>query len=749
MTLVSSTASPQRRGSQPRTPVSMQRCVPNSPSSVPRGAGSSRPATRSGGGSSCVSAKVLCTARGSRRVADASSQRSRPEEQRTLRPSAAPARARPCRPARTCARTPSARARGRRSRGRRRSSGGPELLCPSNSRFRRGGSGPEAEAAAYFLCSEALANVAKYASASRVAIRIAAADGRLEVEVADDGIGGADPARGFGLRGLRDRVEALGGTLARRQPPTGDADRGDIPLEPLARVPLHRRWENRIRERRSRWRGLPGTAARRRTADARRRSHDRASRSAPGRPPTTYGGGSGLARAADVVAGLSLLAAGLAMMIVRRRGSIGIVALLAGAAWFAPDWVGWEEAAPLRAQHRDGGRTVPGAAPPSSRVGGAERAPRFQCSPRRRCRPLRRGRRRQHRRGAPARSVPRPVLLEQLHRERLPGATGAGARAPAPDRRSCSSCSPERWLSRRLWSGDLARTRERSAASCCPWQSPGRPSGARLAASAGALLLRSAESARATSSRRSSSPARVAATAARSRPRLERIPRIADAVGRCTARRRARRSASSRVASRVAGGKSRRPRCRGRLPARCLGALRRRCRKRRPGTDRGAGPRCHSDRSRRPGDRARRSLAWRPRRGGACAGDRRRRAACRRERAAPGRAARATPRPAGIPHADRRDRRRRSAAPRARPARRRATAAARAHLRPPCRPLGRADRGDEGARGRSSTAPSTKAQAPRGAARARTRHLPHDPRRGRTRAGPLGSRRSRPRSPSS
>jgi len=64
-------------------------------------------------------------------------------------------------------------------------------------------------------------------------------------------------------------------------------------------------------------------------------------------PPTTYGGGSGLARAADGVAGLSLLAAGLAMTIIRRRGSIGIVALLSGAAWFAPDWVGWEEAVPV------------------------------------------------------------------------------------------------------------------------------------------------------------------------------------------------------------------------------------------------------------------------------------------------------------------------------------------------------------------------------------------------------------------
>ncbi len=64
-------------------------------------------------------------------------------------------------------------------------------------------------------------------------------------------------------------------------------------------------------------------------------------------PPTTYGSSSGFAHAADVVAGLSLLAAGLAMTIVRRRGWLGIVVLLAGAAWFAPDWVGWEDAAPL------------------------------------------------------------------------------------------------------------------------------------------------------------------------------------------------------------------------------------------------------------------------------------------------------------------------------------------------------------------------------------------------------------------
>ena len=96
--------------------------------------------------------------------------------------------------------------------------------------------GSEAEAAAYFLCSEALANVAKYASASQVAIRITRADGRLEVEVADDGVGGADPARGFGLRGLADRVEALGGTLRFDSPPAGGTRiEATLPLDRVSR----------------------------------------------------------------------------------------------------------------------------------------------------------------------------------------------------------------------------------------------------------------------------------------------------------------------------------------------------------------------------------------------------------------------------------------------------------------------------------------------------------------------------------
>jgi signal transduction histidine kinase len=69
------------------------------------------------------------------------------------------------------------------------------------------------EAAAYYVVSEALANVAKYAEASAVQVRAERQNGRVLVEVADDGIGGADPAAGSGLRGLADRVEALDGHL--------------------------------------------------------------------------------------------------------------------------------------------------------------------------------------------------------------------------------------------------------------------------------------------------------------------------------------------------------------------------------------------------------------------------------------------------------------------------------------------------------------------------------------------------------
>jgi signal transduction histidine kinase len=79
----------------------------------------------------------------------------------------------------------------------------------------------ELEAAVYFLCSEALANAAKHASATKVSIEVAAEHDELTARVVDDGRGGADLARGSGLRGLADRVEALGGELRIESPPGG------------------------------------------------------------------------------------------------------------------------------------------------------------------------------------------------------------------------------------------------------------------------------------------------------------------------------------------------------------------------------------------------------------------------------------------------------------------------------------------------------------------------------------------------
>jgi signal transduction histidine kinase len=79
----------------------------------------------------------------------------------------------------------------------------------------------ELEAAVYFVCSEALANAAKHAGATKVAIDTTARNGELTVRIADDGKGGADAARGSGLRGLVDRVEALGGELRVESPAGG------------------------------------------------------------------------------------------------------------------------------------------------------------------------------------------------------------------------------------------------------------------------------------------------------------------------------------------------------------------------------------------------------------------------------------------------------------------------------------------------------------------------------------------------
>ena len=89
------------------------------------------------------------------------------------------------------------------------------------------------EAAAYYLIAEALTNVAKYAQASTVRIRVATSDGSVFVEVSDDGVGGADATTGSGLRGLADRVEALGGSLEVVSPTgAGTTLRAEIPGEP-------------------------------------------------------------------------------------------------------------------------------------------------------------------------------------------------------------------------------------------------------------------------------------------------------------------------------------------------------------------------------------------------------------------------------------------------------------------------------------------------------------------------------------
>ena len=89
---------------------------------------------------------------------------------------------------------------------------------------------PDVEAAAYFVVCEALANVVKHAQASAVTVSLARVNGTLVVEVADDGVGGADATRGSGLRGLNDRVEARGGRLrVTSAPGEGTCIVGELP----------------------------------------------------------------------------------------------------------------------------------------------------------------------------------------------------------------------------------------------------------------------------------------------------------------------------------------------------------------------------------------------------------------------------------------------------------------------------------------------------------------------------------------
>jgi signal transduction histidine kinase len=89
------------------------------------------------------------------------------------------------------------------------------------------------EVAAYYVAAEVLTNAAKHARASQVDITSEVTDGALQIQIVDDGIGGATMSRGSGLLGLRDRVEALGGRFVLRSP----ASRG---TEVICRLPLHR-----------------------------------------------------------------------------------------------------------------------------------------------------------------------------------------------------------------------------------------------------------------------------------------------------------------------------------------------------------------------------------------------------------------------------------------------------------------------------------------------------------------------------
>ena len=86
------------------------------------------------------------------------------------------------------------------------------------------------ETTAYFVVAEALTNVVRYAQAEHATVRIEVNDELLRVSISDDGVGGADPARGTGLRGLEDRIAAIGGQLSVESPPgRGTTVQAEIP----------------------------------------------------------------------------------------------------------------------------------------------------------------------------------------------------------------------------------------------------------------------------------------------------------------------------------------------------------------------------------------------------------------------------------------------------------------------------------------------------------------------------------------
>jgi signal transduction histidine kinase len=89
------------------------------------------------------------------------------------------------------------------------------------------------EVAAYYVVSEALTNTTKHARASHAQVAVEQRDALLHLSIRDDGAGGADPLGGSGLIGLRDRVQALGGSIEVNSPPgDGTAIVVELPLQP-------------------------------------------------------------------------------------------------------------------------------------------------------------------------------------------------------------------------------------------------------------------------------------------------------------------------------------------------------------------------------------------------------------------------------------------------------------------------------------------------------------------------------------
>src|SRR5262249_46960936 len=95
---------------------------------------------------------------------------------------------------------------------------------------------PTLEATVYYVAAESITNAVKHAQASTVTMRGRRRDAAIELEVRDDGVGGADPRRGSGLVGLEDRVDTLGGTISFASPAgAGTTIRVKLPVGPRDR----------------------------------------------------------------------------------------------------------------------------------------------------------------------------------------------------------------------------------------------------------------------------------------------------------------------------------------------------------------------------------------------------------------------------------------------------------------------------------------------------------------------------------